>query len=404
MTSINAGIPRTLAEGVREAQTRGQESEPVREETRVQERDFAADDTVSRKPAAAPAPVRRRRGVARLRSAAASRRSEGSPTGAVGMRRQIHAQPVAGPSSRPFVTQGSSSSNSDPFGISIREDPPLGTPQIDPSSDDESITSADQENDSALSPTKPRETPRKLPSTTPRRPHGAPPVPLGELSLEDPSASEAEVAEEDDTIPSSPSSTSEDQDQEEEEEDEYPPSPRKSPSKTPFKKPQHTLPHPTSNPFFQASPSQALPKPHRTAALFGPGARNFTPPNALVRPLASDSPYIAYSEAGDDTTMAEPSPSPRKIRSGPLFQTPAKKSDVPAARTLFGRPVAAAGTPNVNFTGNGKGVKKSPPSPSSAEMRRLRDKRLWELCGGDVKKWNRGEFEGEGFAMKAARW
>lgn len=418
MTSINAGIPKALAEGVREAQTRGQESEPAEPtepklgDTPVIDESFASEDTVCRPPVPAPAPVRRRRGVARLRSAAASRRSEGSPTGAAGMRRQLHLQPVAGPSSRPFVTQGSSSS--DPFGISIREDPPLRTPQLDPSSDDESTNSADQENDSILSPTKPRQTPRKS-TGTPRRPQGAPPVPLGELTLEDdsPYESEAEAEPEPEveepSPPSSPSSASI--------EEEYPPSPRKSPSKSPAKK--LPMPSSASNPFFQSQAQGGKPQHRSTAALFGPGARNFTPPNGLARPLASDSPYIAYTE-GDDTTMAEPSPSPRKARlgGGGLFQLPAKKSEVPAARTLFGRPAGAgagaSGFGSINgktATVNAGAIRKSQRSsksqspPSSAEKRRMRDKRLWDLCGGDVRRWNRGDFGAEeGFAMKAARW
>ena len=415
MTSINAGIPKALAEGVREAQTRGQEDEPTEPklgDTPVIDESFASNDTVCRPPVPAPAPVRRRRGVARLRSAAASRRSEGSPTGAAGMRRQLHLQPVAGPSSRPFVTQGSSSS--DPFGISIREDPPLRTPQLDPSSDDESTNSADQENDSILSPTKPRQTPRKF-TGTPRRPQGAPPVPLGELTLEDDSPSESEAEAEpqpepeveEPSPPSSPSSASV--------EEEYPPSPRKSPSKSPAKK--MPVPSSSSNPFFQCQAPGVKPQHRSTTALFGPGARNFTPPNGLARPLASDSPYIAYAE-GDDTTMAEPSPSPRKARTGGLFQLPAKKSEVPAARTLFGRPAGGAGAGFGSINGktaaasvNTGAVRKSQRSsksqspPSSAEKRRMRDKRLWDLCGGDVRKWNRGDFGAEeGFAMKAARW
>lgn len=364
MTSINAGIPKALADGVREAQTRGQEVEVERrsqEEGQIDE--TQVEDSIGRP----PAPVRRRRGVARLRSAAASRRSEGSP-GAVNLRRQQH---PPGPSSRPFVTQGSSSG--DPFGISIREDPPLGTPQIDPSSDDEddneSTTSADQENDSALSPAKPRQPPStSKPSLTPRRPHGAPPVPLGELTLSDPSPS--------DTDPSDM-------------EPEYPPSPRKSPSKSPAKQ----RPQP-SNPFINNNKPEGS---RAAAALFGPSARTFTPPNALSQPLASDSPYT-NAGLGDDTTMAEPSPSPRKARTGGLFQTPAKKGA--EVRNLFGRPAgltaAAAGSSR---------VRKSASPPTEAERRRLRDRRLWELCGGDIRRWNRGEFGGEeGFVMKAGRW
>jgi ubiquitin-conjugating enzyme E2 S len=385
MTGINAGIPKTLAEEVREAQTRGQETEE-QESTHEQsssEDDAELEDSMCRPhvPVPAPAPIRRRRGVARLRSAAASRRSDGSPSGAIGTRRQEqlqqHAQP--GPSTnRPFITQGSS--GIDPFGISIREDPPLRTPQIDPSSDDESVVSADQENDVGLSPSKPRETPSKPLTGTPRRPHGAPPVPLGELSLEDASRGTSPAPSELDDASSI--------------EEEYPPSPRKSPSKSPAKK------RPQPNLFFGG-------KPQRTAALFGPGARNFTPPNSFAQPLAADSPYTGQTPViDDDTTMTNPTPSPRKARPAGvgLFGTPAKKGHDPAARNLFGRPAAG---PSLFSTGTvkGKGVSKPPSPPSSAEKRRQRDKRLWELCGGDVKKWNRGDFGGEeGFEMKAARW
>lgn len=426
MTSINAGVPRSLVEGVREAQTRGQEMESVREPEQdetlvhVDDTDVTVEDSIGKRPAPAPAPVRRRRGVARLRSAAASRRSEGSPSGAAGTRRQ-QLQPVPGPSSRPFVAQ--SSSAIDPFSISIREDPPLGTPQLDPSSDDdESTTSADQENDICLSPAKPRETPSSskrhfASGSTPRRPQGAPPVPLGELSLEDASHSESEEPDADADVDVSASTDASDNDMEEE----YPPSPRKSPSKSPAKK--HPLP---SNLNLNLNPFS---KPQRAAtALFGPGARNFTPPNALTRPLASDSPYTGTGTTptidGDDTTMAEPSPSPRKARTAGagLFATPAKKGAVPAARRLFdrpppGSPAFGGGDSGIMGNSNGKapvGVRKKSQSqkssplsspPSSAEKKRQRDKRLWELCGGDVKKWNRGEFGEEGsFAMKAARW
>jgi ubiquitin-conjugating enzyme E2 S len=50
-------------------------------------------------------------------------------------------------------------------------------------------------------------------------------------------------------------------------------------------------------------------------------------------------------------------------------------------------------------------------SPSSSEKKRQEAKRraeldakLWELCGRDVRKWNRGEFGGEVFQVKARRW
>ncbi|KAH9838947.1 Ubiquitin-conjugating enzyme E2 S-C [Teratosphaeria destructans] len=177
---------------------------------------------------------------------------------------------------------------------------------------------------------------------TPRRPPGAP-VPLGELSLEDASSdSDSEMAE-------------------------YPPSPRKSPSKSPQK---------------QRLAEQDLERPEssRDAQRRAP---NITPPSNLVtKPLAHDSPFGM-------------SPSPRKKKeTRPV--TPGKK-----------KPGGVFGTPMP--VGDG-GIFK-PRSPSSSEKKRIEERRkqalgakLWRLCDGDVERWNRGDFGGEGFGVKAARW
>jgi ubiquitin-conjugating enzyme E2 S len=53
--------------------------------------------------------------------------------------------------------------------------------------------------------------------------------------------------------------------------------------------------------------------------------------------------------------------------------------------------------------------KKRSPSSSEkkwqeAKRRAELDARLWEVCGRDVGRWNRGEFGGEVFSVKAKRW
>jgi ubiquitin-conjugating enzyme E2 S len=73
--------------------------------------------------------------------------------------------------------------------------------------------------------------------------------------------------------------------------------------------------------------------------------------------------------------------------------------------------------PSVTPLGNGMSTpenrggifKKRSPSSSEkkqqeAKRRAELDAKLWELCGRDVGKWNRGEFGGEMFSVKAKRW
>lgn len=326
MTSINAGISRVLQSAVKEAQMRGQEHQGEAQEEGSEPE--AVEDTPTERP---QQPVRRRRTVARLRSTARTRQVAGSPSEAPAQRRPP-------PPSRPFVAQ---SRTSDPFGISIPEDPTdIPRPSFD---DDESMEEADQENDEMLSPVKAK-TPK---IATPRRPQGAA-VPLGELTLEDPSStSESDM------------------------EAEYPPSPRKSPSKSPAKRRPN---------LFDAGRAESS----RDAVLAAP---NITPPNFSDKPLAEDSPVMITSQ---------PTPSPRKARF--QMQTPPKKQAPP--RSLFDR---------ASFT-NGNSVAKS-RSPKSADKRREErqrrielDARLWQACGGDIVRWNRGDFDGQPFSMKAARW
>ena len=288
------------------------------------------------------APARRRRATARQRGTATSRRSEGSPTGGLARRRQ-----QAGPS-QPLIFQ---TDHEDVFGI------PLSTTQRPArveEEDDSSMIDGNQENDESRSPTK-AQTPK---ATTPRRPPGAA-VPLGELTLDD---AASDSSDDDNSEP------------------EYPPSPRKSPSKTPSKQRHHP-----SNEEISARPESS-----RAAALRAP---NMTPPNnANNRPLAEDSPFHAFADA---------TPSPRKSRFTPQISGSSRK---PLFQP-FGTPLDAVSTPQHR----GEIFKKR--SPSSSEKKRQEaqrrvelDAKLWELCGRDVRRWNRGEFGGEVLTVKARRW
>ena len=326
MTSIHAVVPKSLRAVVNEAQSRGQESaQEVSDEAVVR-------DGNTREPAAA---VRRRGPIARQRGTAAPRRSDGSPTGGFVRRRP---QPAP---NQPFVVQ---TGNDDVFNMSR-----LTQPEISRSveEDDSSMMDADQENDESRSPTKAK-TPK---ATTPRRPLGAA-VPLGELTLDEPS----------------PDST------DDELEPEYPPSPRKSPMKSPAKH----LPQPIFS-----TETADRPESSRAAAQRAP---NITPPsNAFSKPLAEHSPF---------TTSINPSPSPRKTRVRP--QTPGS-----GRGPLF----PSLATPQ-KYAGIFKAT-----SPSSSEKKRQEAKRraeldakLWNLCGRDIRRWNVGDFDGEPFLKKARRW
>lgn len=318
MTSIHGVVPRALREVVREAQMRGQET--VREEV--------LSKTAVEMPAA---PVRRRRPTARQRGTTAQRRSDGSPS--AGMARRRH-QPEQ---DNPFIVQ---TRNDDVFGSSIPD-----RQERNVSNDDDSsiLIDADQENDEARSPKK-AQTPKAR--GTPKRPPGAP-VPLGELTLEEPSSSEVEDSME----------------------MEYPPSPKKS---SPLKSPAKRRPQPR--------PVTSQAESSRDAA-----ARNITPANnPFAQPLAHDSPY----------TLDNPSLSPRK-KTRMLQETPKRAP-------LFG----AQSTPR---EGQGGIFKTKSPSSTEKKARERRkreelERKLWRMCGGDVERWNRGDFAGQPFGCKARRW
>ncbi|GAB7361013.1 hypothetical protein MBLNU230_g1056t1 [Neophaeotheca triangularis] len=367
MTSIHAVIPRTLKEAVQEAQERGQEVSEEPGGKKMQ------GDTLEG-PAGQPAggePVRRRRTVARVRGTAAARRADASPSGAAVRRR---AQP--GPS-RPFAVPAA---GDDIFGLSRRDREQMHTPS---DTEEDSIFGPSQENDATRSPVKAK-TPTKL--ATPKRPQGAP-VPLGELTMED----------------APPTAEDHSWDTSEDMEPEYPPSPRKSASKSPRKRIEQA--ERSTNTTTTTTTPDAL---HR--------APNMTPPNNHATPLATSSPFAPTAAATD---LANPTPSPRKTRN-PFF-APAKTTPLAPPKLAFplkqqqAANTTRADTSTTNHKTKGKGkakaISKPPPSsPSSAEKRaraasEARVRKMWELCGGDVGEWNRGSFGSElGWEVKASRW
>ena len=243
--------------------------------------------------------------------------------------------------SNPFVLNAG---GVDPFGISMPPDAPQQATRT--AWDDDSFTDMNQENDEMRSPKKGK-TP-KLP--TPRRPQGAP-VPLGELTMDDALDTSSEM------------------------EAEYPPSPRKSPAKSPVKR----------QPQIDEDSIFNRPESSRVAVMRAP---NITPPNLSGKPLAEDSPF---------SISVQRSPSPRKARRGP--QSPGK-----------GGVVSSGGLFGVSTPAKGNGVLKK-KSPTSSEKRREEkhrranlDANLWKLCGEDIGRWNRGDFDGEPFKKKAGRW
>lgn len=288
------------------------------------------------------APVGRRRTIAKVRHA---RRGETSPTGPPARRRQQ--APARRRQDNTFVLP---TGNDDVFGLTP---PPRAQAMgsIDEDGDSSMLDESEQENDAGRSPLK-QDTPK--PAATPRRPNGRV-VPLGELIL--------------------------DQDTDEDlSEDlaEYPPSPRKSPTKSAQKLRQTR--HHDLNVTFER------PESSRDAAQRAP---NRTPPNIIENTLAQDSPFFM------DVTFDE-SLSPRKAGRG-LFQTPAKRSG-----GLFG------GSTQGPVQSGGIAKRMSPSSAQKQREEQVRQDalhaRLWDLCGRDIKRWNRGDFDGEPFRRAAGRW
>ncbi|KAK3114503.1 hypothetical protein LTR53_007107 [Teratosphaeriaceae sp. CCFEE 6253] len=209
----------------------------------------------------------------------------------------------------------------------------------------DSVPDVDQENDDEIrSPVKSR-TPK---AATPRRPQGES-VPLGEMEMDDAYS-----------------------DSDEDMEVEYPPSPHKSPSKSARKPPRAHLDRPESS---RDAMRRAAP--------------NITPPSNLFdQPLAEGSPF----------STIDPTPSPRKARMQRAISPGRGLKTKLGAGLSVTMPIA------------GGGVVKTRSRSSSEEKREERSRKadlhvkLWESCGQDIRRWNRGDFDGRPFKVKAARW
>lgn len=183
-------------------------------------------------------------------------------------------------------------------------------------------------------------------------------------------------------------------------EPEYPPSPAKSPRK---QSPRKT----------RQGPQTSRDPPRRDAA-----PATVTPPsNLFPQPLALDSPF------GPPT--AEPSPSPRKTRRNRPITPPARTTrSAKAGEKRGGRGGGGGGnlfTPVRNFDSNAhkggitkhrspssssdlKAAETQPREASAKDKKAQLEAQLWELCGRDIGRWNRGDFGQGVYEGRAARW
>ncbi|KAF2722838.1 UBC-like protein [Polychaeton citri CBS 116435] len=331
-----------------QAKVRGDLRDVVREaQRRGQEREEESED----EDVSSRGPVRQRRMTRRLRGTVAARRSNGSPSEVPARNRQ---QAVARhATNRPFVFQRG---NDDVFGFGRIPTPRDSFDEQERSQrsaewDDSTMMDADQENDETRSSSKPvMASPSKV--ATPRRPH-ATPVPLGELTVEEEF----------------------DEDISEDMEPEYPPSPKKSPSKSPMKQQPRRLLFDTRD-RGEASRNVLFDTP------------NITPPNAMDTPLAADSEL---------SISIQPSPSPHKLR-------------MQQRNAFDGHSIRKQGGGLFGSHGTGSGIvrRKSPQARDMHDEKAMRaaelDAKLWRSCGGDLGRWNRGDFDGDVFKKTAGRW
>lgn len=413
MTRLHAGVPRDLKEAVRAAQRRGEESEELERKDSGLNMEARGTATSRRRRRGTPLP----REMMETPVEANRQRDETPPPP-----RQAARAPAT---SRPFVLQ---STRDDVFGLRLPA-PTTGTTRILPDLDSDSeILPADQENDSALSPVM-----APIPTFSPRR--QGPSVPLGELSISDDDTFEEEY-------PPSPKKSP--QEQARNVSIEYPPSPRKSPQKrfdfgAPLPQPRPEINRAESSRTGAQRPLLFTPVMQQQAG------QNPTPvinPSLDSSLLDTNVTFDLGMDTEPDTEVEASFELPKRRsavaanrrlaattartlrRTNKVIQDPFRNISIPVPRLARSRkpsPVPAA-TPQRPL---------SPPSSSqqaSASARakkdvlglqeRLQDKvrksptqvrdekleqKLWRLCGGDIERWNRGDFGGY-FELKASRW
>lgn len=403
MTRLQAGVPKHLKEAVLEAQRRGEGIEEL------ERKDSALN--------MAEATRTRRRGTPLPR--------EMMETPTEGVRKTTRAgtppsPPTRAPAtSRPFVRQ---TARDDVFGA-VRLPMPHATPVM-PDDSSELLPTSQGRISPVVAP---------VPRLSPRR--QGPPAPMHDLSMTD---SEVEY-------PPSPKKSPQKQTRDTSNASiEYPPSPRKSPQKkdfdTLFKQPSRPEPSRAESSRtgaarrlqFDAAQSQTTPSILDSSSLLEPNVTfelaNDTEPDTSEIEASFELPKRRSAIAAN-RKLAQATQAARTLRRKPKMTIPEAPTpiSIPVPRLAKSRkasPVTRKTTPQRPI---------SPPSssfvalPSAEEedrsvvlapMEALQDKirktdtqvqkerlekKLWRLCGGDVARWNRGDFGGY-FEVKGARW
>ncbi|GAB7348545.1 hypothetical protein MBLNU459_g6938t1 [Dothideomycetes sp. NU459] len=343
MTRLHAGVPKDMKQAVIEAQRRGEEQDDVERKDFAME---AADDNRAGKRKRKPD------SVAMPETPASS--MDNDIMRAKGAQTPPAPTPSHNPATRPFVLQPP---NDDVFAIRLPR--PAETPDVD---SDSEILDANQENDTSLSPIA-----FKRPSLHPSPIRQGPPVPLGELSISDDSF-ESEY-------PPSPKKSP--QKKRDKSFEEYPPSPRKSPQKRLFDVGTENV-----DQRFTVRPDLMRAESSRTAS----------ERRLLFTPVAQPAHEFDDSTMGFDDSFMISSEARRPDRPRvPLSTKTASSSQIDPFSAL--RPI------------NRVAKKPTVASGRTAEEKRKEnlEAKLWKLCGGDVERWNRGDFDGY-FELRAARW
>lgn len=408
MTKLQAGVPKQLKDAVSEAQRRGEESEEL------ERKDSGLSIAEASK--------------TRRRAPPLSRGMIGTPVEGTGKKTRAGTPPPpptrAPPTSRPFVRQ---LARDDVFGA-LRLPMPQTTPILQ--DDSSELLPADQGNDSGISPIM-----APIPRLSPRR--QGPPVPLPDLSMTD---SEAEY-------PPSPKKGPQKQTRDASNTStHYPPSPRKSPQKKTL---NNALFHPPPRPepsraessrtgasrrlqFNSTQQSQSTPSILDSSSLLEANvtfelAANDTEADSSELEVSFDLPKRRSAVAANKK-LAQATQAARTLRRKPKMlmseaSTPVSvsvprlaKSRKPSPAMRKQSPQRPLSPPSSSFVAmpsaeKAKSVIFAPVEELQTKIRKTDtqvqnerlEKKLWRLCGGDVARWNRGDFGGY-FKVKGSRW
>ena len=409
MTKLQAGVPKQLRDAVLEAQRRGEESEEL------ERKDSGLSIVEASK--------------TRRRAPPLSRGMMETPVEGTGKRTRAGTPPPppirAPPTSRPFVRQ---STRDDVFST-IQLPMPQTTPILQ--DDSSELLPTDQGNDSGPSPIM-----APIPRLSPRR--QGPPAPQPDLSMTE---SEAEY-------PPSPKKGPQKQARDASNTSiDYPPSPRKSPQKKNLNNPLFAPP-PRPEPsraessrtgasrrlqFTSTQQSQSTPSILDSSSLldanvtFELAAANDTEPESSELEVSFDLPKRRSAVAAN-RKLAQATQAARTLRRKPKMQISdaATPVSVSVPRLAKHRKLSPAirkespqrplSPPSSSFVALPSAEKEksvifapvqglqSKIRKSDAQVKSERlEKKLWRLCGGDVRRWNRGDFGGY-FQVKGARW